>query len=165
MKAHLNEEQLSAALLSGDDASVAAHLAICNECRHELEDIRAALTRIRAESLALGERPQGFWREQQIAIASRIPAGHEYETRPLAWAASLAVFALVAAVLTQSVPSLQPQASRPSGSAVVSAPADPDHDLLVAVERSARRGVPRALEPATLLAQELHRAAGRKSDR
>jgi hypothetical protein len=51
------------------------------------------------------------------------------------------------------------------GATSVSAPVDPDHALLVEIQRSVRRDVPRALEPATLLAQELHRAANRKSDR
>lgn len=165
MNEHLNDEQLSAALLAEDDASIAAHLASCNECRRELEGIRTALTGVRAESLALAERPQGFWRAQRLAIAARFSAGNEFQTRPLAWAASLVMVALVAAFLVQGVPPLQHQAGRPAASAGVSAAADPDHDLLVDVERSVRRDVPRALEPATLIAQELHRAAGRKSDR
>jgi hypothetical protein len=36
---------------------------------------------------------------------------------------------------------------------------DPDHELLVEVERSLRRDVPLALEPAALLTRELHFAA------
>jgi len=165
MNEHLNDEQLSAALLADEDAPIAAHLAICNECRHELEGIRTALTAVCAESLALGERPQGFWREQRHAIVARISAGNELETRPLAWAASLSIVALVAALLVQGVPPLPLQVGLPPASTGVSVAADPDHDLLVDVARFTRRDVPRALEPATLIAQELHRAAGRKSDR
>jgi hypothetical protein len=165
MYEHLNDEQLSAALLAENDASVASHLASCNECRHELENIRTALSGVRAESLSLGERPQGFWREQRLAIAARISAGNEFETRPLAWAASLAIVAFAAAFLVQGVPPLQLQVGPPSASTGVPVAADSDHDLLVDVARFTRRDVPRALEPATLIAQELHRAAERKSDR
>jgi len=165
MNDHLNNEQLSAALLAEANASVAAHLATCKECRRELESIRTALAAVRAETLALGERPAGFWREQRLAIAARLPAGNELETRPLAWAASLSMVALVAALLVQSVPSIQLQVRPTPASSGVSVSADSDHELLVDIARFTRRDVPRALEPATLIAQELHRAAGRKSDR
>jgi predicted anti-sigma-YlaC factor YlaD len=164
MNEHLNDEQWSAALLADDDASVAAHLASCNECRHELEGIRTALTAVRAGSLALGERPVGFWREQRLAITARLSAGNELETRPLAWAASLSIVALAAAFLVQGVPPMQLQVGPTSASTGVSVAADADHDLLVEIQRSVRRDVPRALEPASLIAQELHRAAS-KSDR
>ncbi len=163
MNEHLNDEQLSAALLADDDAIVAAHLANCMECRRELEGLRTALAGVRAESLALGERPQGFWREQRLAIAARLSAGNDFETRPLAWAASLSVVALVAAFLAQGMPPLP--VGSPSASTGISVAADSDHDLLVDVARFTRRDVPRALEPATLIAQELHRAAERKADR
>jgi len=165
MNEHLNDEQLNAALLAEADASVAAHLATCMECRHELESIRSALTAVRAESLALGDRPAGFWREQRLAIAARLPAGNELETRPLAWAASLSMVALVAAFLVQGVPPIQLHVGPSTASTGVSVAADSDHELLVDIARFTRRDVPRALEPATLIAQELHRAAGRKSDR
>ena len=165
MNEHLNDDQLSAALLAEEDAPSAAHLANCMECRRELEGIRTALTAVRAESLALGERPPGFWREQRLAIAARLSAGNEFATRPLAWAASLSIVALVAAFLVQGVPPLPLRVVPPPASTGISVAADSDHDLLVDVARFTRRDVPRALEPATLIAQELHRAAGRKSDR
>ena len=165
MTDHLTDEQLSAVLLAEDDAEATHHLAGCDDCTRELERMRAALAGVRVESLALADRPQLFWREQRMAIASRIPAGRELATRPLAWVGSFAALAMAAAFLTQSAPPLPTQAVRPTNSTVVSASADPDHELLVDIERSVSRGVPRALEPATLLAQELHRAAERKSDR
>jgi predicted anti-sigma-YlaC factor YlaD len=165
MNEHLNDEQLSAALLAEEDAPIAEHLAGCNECRREVEGLRTALTAVRAESLARGERPMGFWREQRLAIAAQISAGQELETRPLAWAASLSIVALVAAFLVQGVPPLPPQVGPSAASTGVSVAADSDHDLLVDVARFTRRDVPRALEPASLIAQELYRAAGRKSDR
>jgi hypothetical protein len=165
MTDHLSDEQLSAALLAADDTAAAEHLAGCEDCRFELERMRAALAGVHAESLRRAEHPPLFWREQRQAIASRMPAGREIETRPLAWAGSLAMVAVAAAWLMQSAPPAPPQANRMQGATSVSAPVDPDHALLVEIQRSVRRDVPRALEPATLLAQELHRAANRKSDR
>ena len=165
MTDHLSDEQFNSMLQAEDDATATQHLASCEECRLDMERMRAALAGVRAESLALAGRPQLFWREQRMAIASRIPQGREITTRPLAWAGSLAVFALSAAFLTQSVSPPQSQLGRAQTSSIVSVQEDPDHDLLVDIERSVRREVPRALEPASLIAQELHRAAGTKSDR
>jgi hypothetical protein len=164
MTNHLTDEQWSAALLAEDDAAATLHLAGCNECRRELENMRVALAGARAESLAIADRPQLFWRDQRMAISSRIPAGPEIITQPLAWAGSLAVFALAAVLLTQSVSLPQAQLGNAQSSSIVSVQEDADHVLLMDIQRSVRRDVPRALEPATLIAQELHRAAS-KSDR
>ncbi|MBI1750704.1 MAG: hypothetical protein HY234_08495 [Acidobacteria bacterium] len=165
MTNHLTDEQLNAVLVAEEDITATLHLAGCDECRRDLHRLRTVLADVCAESRALADRPQWFWREQRLAIVSRIPAGPDRATRPLAWAASLAVFVLAAALLTQSVKPVQPAVSRATGTVGVSMQSDPDHDLLVDVERSVRRDVPRALEPATLLAQELHRAADRKPNR
>ena len=161
MNDHLNEEQFCAALLEEADSVATVHFESCKECRRELEGLRTALGETRAEALAEGERSPEFWREQRLAIAARLSAGGAIETRPLAWAASFAVVALLAALIVQGLPPLQQAVERPSPSVV----ADPDHQLLVDVARFTRRDVPRALEPASLIAQELHRAADRSSDR
>ena len=165
MTIHLSDEQFSAALLLEDDASAGQHLASCEECRLELERVRTVLIGARAESLVLADRPQLFWSEQRMAIASRIPDGREISTRPLAWAASFVILALAAAWMTYTAPPVQRHAGPAQNSSGVSASIDPDHALLLDIQRSVRRDVPRALEPATLLAEELHRAANGKSDR
>ncbi len=164
MNDHLPDQQFDAALVAEPDAAVSQHLAGCEDCRFELEQLRAVLGGARAEALSRAERSQLFWREQRMAIAAQIPVGREIATRPLAWAGSFAIFALAAAWMTYSAPPVAP-VDRVQSSASISAPADPDHDLLVDVQRSVRREVPRALEPASLIAQELHRAANRKTDR
>ncbi|MCL4524642.1 MAG: hypothetical protein M1453_03540 [Acidobacteria bacterium] len=161
MNDHLTDEQMGAALLSQADAPTATHLAGCEECRRELEGMRKALSEARAESLAQGERTPEYWRQQRLAIAARLSVDNDFETRPLAWATSFAVVALLAAFLVQGLPPLQRAVEQPSASAV----ADQDHELLLDVARFTRREVPRALEPASLIAQELHRAAEQKSDR
>jgi hypothetical protein len=96
------------------------------------------------------ERSADFWREQRLAISSRIPGSTPWETRWLPWSASVAAVLAIAVLLSFS------------GSAPETAmKEDPDHELLVDVERSLRRDVPVALEPATLLTHELHSAAAR----
>ena len=164
MNDHLSEDQLNALLLAEADEASSAHLTACESCRNVLQQMSVLLTGLRGESHASAERPQDFWRAQRRAIAARLSAVQELPTRPLAWAASLAVIVLAAAFLSQGVPGLQPQLSRTTPSAAVETAADPDHELLVDIGRAMRRDVPVALEPASLIAQELHRAAN-KTDR
>lgn len=100
-----------------------------------------------AESLrASAERPANFWRVQRVAIQERIQDSERRASLRLAWAWSLALIAVAIGLLTQ--------APLP-----VAAAYDPDHDLLVGVEQAVRRPVPKALEPARLLAQEIERSA------
>ena len=99
---------------------------------------------VRAEA----ERPPSFWLAQRAAIAGRIQGSERTASLRLAWAASLALVVIATSMLTQSpTPTLSVTAY------------DPDHDLLVGVERAVRRPVPQALEPARLLAQEIENSA------
>lgn len=145
MNRHLSEEQFELVMSGGQaDAGAAAHLAECAECAAEAEQMRAALGKFGAAARAAGERPEGFWAQQRQAIAARLSdAGAP--SRRLAWAVSLAVVVLLAMTMVPRTPQRIEQ--------------DPDDALLRDVERSLRRQVPAALEPAALLAQELDRAA------
>jgi anti-sigma factor RsiW len=161
MKEHLNEDQLNALLLAELDAESSAHLASCEACRNEVEQLRGTLTGLRSSEVARAERPQEFWREQRLSIAAQIPAGNELSTQPLAWAASLAGILLVATMLSQGLPVLDSSLQQVPPKASAQVASDPDHDLLVDIGRAMRRDVPLALEPASLIAQELHRAANK----
>jgi len=98
------------------------------------------------------ERPANFWLAQRAAIAGRIRGSERTASLRLAWAGSLALVVLATSLLTQA----------PAPAASVTA-YDPDHDLLVGVERAVRRPVPQALEPARLLAQEIESSATAES--
>ncbi len=101
-----------------------------------------------AESLrAAAERPEGFWRAQRVAVQARIEGGQRRASLHLAWAGSIALVAVAVGLLMHAP------------SPLATAAPDPDHDLLVGVERAVRRPVPQALEPAQLLAQEIERSA------
>lgn len=107
-------------------------------------DMAAFAEAVRAEA----ERPPSFWLAQRAAIAGRIQGSERKASLRLAWAASLALIVTATSLLTQA----------PLPAASVAA-YDPDHDLLVGVERAVRRPVPQALEPARLLAQEIESSA------
>jgi hypothetical protein len=95
------------------------------------------------------ERSDDFWRHQQAAIRSRIPmrSGGAFGASMQAWAALAAVVIVGISLLTVG------QAPAPAPAA---AQVDVDHELLLAVERDVRSEVPTALQPATLLAQEIN---------
>ncbi len=153
MQEHLSDEQLAEELTNqlAADAAACEHLAACPACREEYESLRRGLARYREEARAAAELPESFWLRQRTAIAVRNAA--RPASRRLSRAAVAAVLVLTAVLLMEKKPSQQPTPA-----------ADPDHTLLVDVERSVRREVPRALEPAALLAQEISRSAGAQSN-
>lgn len=146
MQEHLTDEQLAEQLLNPlGELAAREHLAACPACRDEEESLRDLLAHYRQTIRSAAERTAAFWQGQQTALAGR------WTERPaarLAWAAAAAIVVLAAVLLTEKTPPAQPMAT-----------SDPDHALLVDIERSVRRELPRALEPAVLLAQEVSRSS------
>ncbi len=114
----------------------------------EFDGSEGALTAWANAVRADAERSPGFWLAQRAAIVGRLQGSARGASLRLAWAASLALIIIATSLLIQ--------APAPAASA---AAYDPDHDLLVGVERAVRRPVPQALEPARLLAQEIESSA------
>jgi len=141
---HLSEEQWTAALLN-EDREARTHIAECAECAAEEQRLRAALAGYGEEAREAAQRPAAFWAWQRDAIAGRL-AAQRTPARRLVWAGTLALVILLAAAVVRQAP--------PQPAAV-----DPDEALLVDVQRSLRREVPATLAPATLLANEMNRAA------
>jgi hypothetical protein len=127
---HLTSEELSEIVFASDQQHLQRTLDVLPEWAH-----------------AAAEKPDTFWDRQQADIKKRIDAMQQRSSMrtATAWAGAFAV-ALLATFLLRSSP-----APRPS-----SAQADPDQELLVAVEQSVQSGVPEALEPAALLADEIN---------
>ncbi|HJY87655.1 MAG TPA: hypothetical protein VKE24_12530 [Candidatus Acidoferrales bacterium] len=146
MQEHLTDEQLAEQLAGHADAQVREHLALCPACRDEQERADNLLARCREAIRAAASRSEPFWQWQRTAIVRRhMEWGGP---RRLAWAAVTAVLVFIAILLSEKTPPAKSLAQ-----------SDPDHALLVDVERSVRREVPLALEPAALLTQEMSRGA------
>ena len=152
MQDHLTDEQLTEDLLNpevGGSAGAREHLTTCEACRSEEESLRQLLAHYEQVTRAAAEHPAGFWQRQQTAIAAWMPG----RIAPrLAWAAATAMIVLAAVLLIETRPTAAPPAAQTVSET------DPDHVLLVEVDLSVRRQMPRALEPAALLTAELSRA-------
>jgi anti-sigma factor RsiW len=143
INSHLSDRDFAAALLEG---ARRAHLEPCEACRTELDHWQQTLALLPADARAIAERPADFWERQQQAIA-RLP-GSRQAAKPtfpaFAWAGALALV-LFALLLLGTGPAPAPS----------QATYDPDHQLLLEVEEAVNSGLPEALEPAALLAQEI----------
>ena len=143
MHTHLTDEQLTKRIVAECDSG--ADMEECRHCQSETESLRRAILQWAAQTHLVAERPASFWYSQERAILHQI-SGRQ-TARALSWAVAMIAVALAVSL------SLEP--SRPA-SAV--AEMDPDQMLLLEVQSSVRRPVPRALEPATLLAEDLSQA-------
>ena len=96
------------------------------------------------------DRPEQFWQEQRGAVWSRIALDrhpHDRKVRHpllLAWSA-LAAMVLLGGLMLDRAPVAPPPKAQ----------VDPDHELLLAVERAVHNDGPAALDPAALLAEEM----------
>jgi hypothetical protein len=113
--------------------------------------LRATLEALSDWAQASTERPEDFWQKQRSIVWSRIsspesaPATRLVRPSPvLAWSTAAALVLLAGLMLDRAsvVPPHQAQV-------------DPDHELLVAVERAVHNDGPAALDPAALLAEEM----------
>ena len=126
---HLNHEELSQIILDSDQQHLQQTLAALPEWAQ-----------------ALTECPDGFWERQRTDIRKRITSVSQRKSTQTvtAWAGALAIVLLAIFLLSDS------SVPRPPGEQN-----DPDQELLVAVEQSVQSGVPQALEPAAMLAEEI----------
>ena len=113
--------------------------------------LRSTLEALPDWAQASTERPEEFWQKQRSMIWSRISSPESgSSTRSvrrspvLAWSTVAALVLLAGLMLDRAsvVPPHQAQV-------------DPDHELLVAVERAVHNDGPAALDPAALLAEEM----------
>lgn len=102
---------------------------------------------------AMTERSEPYWQQQQSSVWSRISSSEQRPTEtgrvrrwPLLAGLALASMILLAGFMLHGTPVVPP----PQALAI-----DPDHELLVAVERAVHDDGPTALEPAALLAEEM----------
>jgi hypothetical protein len=127
---HLSNEELSEMIFESDQ-------------RH----LRRTLDALPEWARTAADRPNAFWERQQSEIRKRIAVAPKRSSMQTvtAWAGAFAVVLLAILLLSDS------PAPRPSR-----AQTDPDQELLVAVEHTVQSGVPQALEPAAMLAEEIN---------
>jgi len=127
-----------------DDELIDSHL---DENRQHLEATLAALADC---TYAEADRPEEFWHKQRAQIRERIAQSEttsDGRTARLVPAIALALL-VIAGILLH----IGPQANYPQ------ARLDPDHELLIQVERAVHSNGPEALEPAGFLFQEISRS-------
>jgi hypothetical protein len=127
---HLSNEELTDFVIDSDQQSLRQTLDALPDCARTST-----------------EQPEEFWQKQRSAVWTRIATA---ESRPvhrspvLAWSALAAMILLAGLMLDHtSYPPPRP------------VQVDPDHELLLAVERALYNDGPAALEPAALLAEEM----------
>src|SRR5258707_11585339 len=123
----LNDEELTDLLLESDE-----------------RDLLPLMETLPASLRSATERPEWFWKRQQAVIRGRIAERQSWLRPAVSWAATMALFVLAILLLRgRPVPPVE------------QAHVDSDQELLVVVEQVVQSDVPSALEPATLLANEI----------
>jgi hypothetical protein len=144
---HLSDEEWAELLLPRDSGS--QHLVDCAHCRGQRDQLQKLLGTLPQGARFATEHDDIFWERQRLAIQSRIktlPAATTSATR-LVWATAL-VLVLIATFLlnTGSRIAVQPSVT------------ESDRELLVQVEQVLNGDVPQALQPASLIANEIDQA-------
>jgi hypothetical protein len=139
---HLSEDQITEWVLGTRDEYVRRHLAACDACSVEAEELQSTISSFRDSIHATAQRDQSFWRNQQLAIREQLSARGWY---PLHWAWAVAmVMVLITAIFL----------TRPPNAPQNNASEDADNALLQQVQGDLAREVPEALAPAVLIAEE-----------
>jgi hypothetical protein len=130
---HLSDDELAGLTLASDE-----------QC------LRETLGNLPACAQTASQRPDEFWQEQRAKVWSRVAQTERSVAQRfpvLTWAA-VATMIAIAILMLHRGPTAETRQAR----------VDPDHELLIEIERAVQSDGPEALEPAALLAQEMIRA-------
>jgi hypothetical protein len=153
MKSHLSEAEL-AEFLSDPAKGLGTHLEYCDACLHLVARLRETVAGLREA----GTQPDGFWKDQQVAIRLKLAAHPRSALTGLPRAVWAAIVLLLAAgLLLLSGDAAAPPPQR-------AAAPDPDHELLLEVERVMQSNGPDSLQPAAYLVQEITQESGASSN-
>ena len=135
--------------LAGFDLAAEHHIAECQPCQAERDQVEDALRQFATANREYAQRPEDFWELQaaRIRTARRDTESKSRLTTTLI--PSLVILLLAAFAMLGRGPRVhQNQPAAPV------AQVDSDHELLLEVERAIHSDTPRALEPATLMVDE-----------
>ena len=150
IRAHLTDDELTEAVRNPGRGLV-AHLDVCDSCRTEVGRLRRAL-----EGLLDATPSEDFWRRQRSAIQGRIELALEarsHRTPRLDWAAVAATVLLGTLLMNDGEKPVTPHQVQID-----------DQELMIAVDHAMQSNVPEALEPASLLAQEIGQSDAKHSN-
>ena len=146
---HNAHEPLVESALVGFDLAAEHHLAACQPCQTERDRMQEVLREFAAANREYANRPESFWQQQALCIER---GRRRSETR------SQVKMALVPAVVVLLLAAFailgRPALVRPIATVKPAVQVDPDHELLLEVERVIQTDTPLALEPATLMVDE-----------
>jgi hypothetical protein len=125
------------------------HMLACAPCREERERLHQQILDFAESARGATDEPGPFWTRQAAHIRSRIEDTPSRPSMAFRLVPALAVLALYAVLLLQNSPTPVPAHQNVSVRS--------DHDLLVEVERALDRQTPAALEPITLLVEDMSR--------
>ena len=143
-----HDDRISESLISRS-ISAEDHLLTCAPCRSERNLLAASIGAFSDSARETSDHPAHFWTRQAAQVHSRMSSarssgmGFGYRMT-----SALAALAIAAILLLQRAPVPQPEPQLAIGSAS-------DHELLLEVERALQRDTPAALEPVTLLVEDI----------
>ena len=143
MKQHLTNQELSELLLAPQASNV--HLATCASCRAKQERLRRVLAELPSLARVAAQNTDAFWEKQRTAIWVDIVTLQSRKQFPILARALGTAVLVVGGLLLGTAPAPAPTRAQ----------TDPDHELMIQLERTLQSEVPEALEPAALLAREI----------
>jgi hypothetical protein len=135
--------------LVGFDLTAEHHLANCPPCQSEREEVEDALRQFAALNREYANRPEIFWEQQAARIRAARSESGQRSGLNMKLVPSMVVLLLLAFAVLSRIP-----ASHPTAVTTPPVRTDPDHELLMEVERAVQTDTPHALEPATLMVEE-----------
>ena len=135
--------------LAGFDLAAEHHIAECQPCQVERDQVEDALRQFAVANREYAQRPEDFWELQAARIRTARRESESKSRLTTTLIPSLVILLLAAFAMLGRGPRVhQNQPAAPV------AQVDSDHELLLEVERAIHSDTPRALEPATLMVDE-----------
>jgi len=131
------------------DLAAEHHIANCPPCQTERDRVEDALRQFAAANREYANRPDNFWEQQAARIRSARKDSEARSRLTMSLVPSVVVLLLAAFAILGRAPGVRPVQPAPPV-----AQTDPDHELLLEVERAIQTDTPLALEPATLMVNE-----------
>jgi hypothetical protein len=135
--------------LVGFDLAAEHHIAECQPCQTERDQVEVALRQFAEANREYAKRPEDFWELQAGRIRAARRAAESKSRLTTTLIPSVVVLLLIAFAILSRAPRVHPFQT-----VVPVVQVDSDHELLLEVERAIQYDTPRALEPATLMVDE-----------